>query len=59
MVSTYIRARFGPISPKSKYEKSDLQKKSTSLTRARIFGGVYEVFENRKRYTTLKKVEEH
>ena len=27
MVSTYIRARFGPISPKSKHEKSDLQKK--------------------------------
>ena len=26
MVSTYIRARFGPISPKSKHEKSDLQK---------------------------------
>ena len=37
MVSTYIRARFGPISPKSKHEKSDLQKKSTPLTRARIF----------------------
>ena len=59
MVSTYIRARFGPISPKSKHEKSDLQKKSTPLTRARIFCGVYKVFENRKRYTTLKKVEEH
>ena len=28
MVSTYIRARFGPISPKSKREKSDLYKKS-------------------------------
>ena len=26
MVSTYIRARFGPISSKSKHEKSDLQK---------------------------------
>ena len=26
MVSAYIRARFGPISPKSKHEKSDLQK---------------------------------
>ena len=52
MVSTYIRARFGPISPKSKHEKSDLQKKSTSLTRARIFCGVYKVFENRKRYAT-------
>ena len=52
MVSTYIRARFGPISPKSKHEKSDLQKKSTPLTRARIFCGVYKVFENRKRYTT-------
>ena len=26
MVSTYIRARFGPISPKSKHEKSDQQK---------------------------------
>ena len=37
MVSTYIRARFGPISPKSKHEKSDLQKKFTLLTRARIF----------------------
>ena len=43
---------FGPISPKSKHEKSDLQKKSTPLTRARIFCGVYNVFENRKRYTT-------
>ena len=40
---------FGPISPKSKHEKSDLQKKSTPLTRARIFCGVYKVFENRKR----------
>ena len=47
MVSTYIRARFGPISPKSKHEKSDLQKKSTPLTRARIFCGVYKVFKNR------------
>ena len=52
MVSTYIRARFGPIWPKSKHEKSDLQEKSTPLTRARIFCGVYKVFENRKRYTT-------
>ena len=52
MVSTYIRARFGLISPKSKHEKLDLQKKSTPLTRARIFCGVYKVFENRKRYTT-------
>ena len=49
MVSTYIRARFGPISPESKHKKSDLQKKSTPLTRARIFLGVYKVFENRKR----------
>ena len=52
MVSTYIRARFGPISPKSKHEKLDLQKKSTPLTRARVFCGVYKIFENRKRYTT-------
>ena len=52
MVATYIRARFGPISPKSKHEKSDLQKNSTPLTRARIFWGVNKVFENRKRYTT-------
>ena len=42
MVFTYIRARFGLISPKSKHEieKSDLQKKSTPLTRARILCGV-------------------
>ena len=55
MVSTYIRARFGPISPKSKHEKLDLQKKSTPLTRARIFYGVYKVFENRKKVYHVKK----
>ena len=56
MVSTYIRARFGPISPKSKHEKSDLQKKSTPLTRARIFCGVYKVFENRKGIPRKKRL---
>ena len=48
MVSTYIRARFGPILPKSKHEKSDQQKKSTPLTRARIFCRV--------RYTKFSKI---
>ena len=59
MVSTYIRARFGPISPKSKHEKSDLQKKSTPLTRARIFCGVYTKFSKIAKGIPRKKVEEN
>ena len=54
MVSTYIRARFGPISPKSKHEKLDLQKKSTPLTRARIFCGVYSFRKSQKVYHVKK-----
>ena len=59
MVSTYIRARFGPISPKSKHEKSDLQEKSTRLHGLEFFVEYTKFSKIAKGIPRKKKVEEH